>query len=275
MSKDDKDCISSRPEGCEVGPENYAQTCKGLQLDCDVWDYNAHKPQTKAYKSWLKSHLVEGTPIVWVPMLKGASNTPYGARSCPNRGHFNHHEPVLGIGSNHSLNDTTVYDDDWIVHLSDENEHELVTYYRTFASLEDGFGMQGNCQHADPTRSCAYPCFFDQVTYGIAVKGFHRNTVGINEHTLPVSIDVDISTEPDSRDHQKPAHIHANVTVRDLTAGAAYTLYRYSGLNKFPKSGTAGYHSKKAFTAAADAWHYRDPEAFLSNEAVYYIAVGA
>lgn len=171
-SVNDSDCISSGPLGCEVGPENYAQTCKGLRLDCDIWDYTQPKPQANAYKHWLKSHLVTGTPVVWVPMLKGASNTPYGSRSCPGGGHFNHHEPVLGIGSNRSLNDTTVYDDDWLVHLSDEDEHELVTYYRTFGSLEDGFEMQGNCKHSDAKRPCAYPCFYDQVTYGIAVKGF-------------------------------------------------------------------------------------------------------
>eukprot|EP00935_MAST-01C_sp_MAST-1C-sp1_P002294 g2294.t1 len=271
MSPNDSDCISSAPEGCEVGPENYAQTCKGLMLDCDVWDYAQPKPQTPAYKSWLKSHLSKGVPIVWVPMLKGASNTPYGPRSCPGGGHFNHHEPVLGIGSNHSLNDTTVYDDDWLVHLSDENEHELVTYYRTFGSLQDGFAMKGNCLHSDPTRSCAYPCFFEQVTYGIAVKGFLKE-----KPTLPVSIDVDTMEEPDSRDHQKPIRMHANITVRGLSSGSAYILYRFSGFNSFPASGTSGYESKVSFTApAAGVWRYRDPKTFLSNGAVYYIATPA
>jgi hypothetical protein len=270
QSAKDIDCISSAPEGCEVGPENYAQTCKGLRLDCDIWDYTQPKPQTTAYKAWLKSHLVKGTPIVWVPMLKGASNTPYGNRSCPGGGHFNHHEPVLGIGSNHSLNDSTVYDDDWLVHLSDENEKELVTYYRTFGSLEDGFEMHGNCEHSDPQRSCAYPCFFEQATYGIAAKGFNRKG-----STLPTSIDVDRIEEPDSRDHQKPVPMHANVTVREVTAGRTYILYRFSGINSFPTSGVRGYESKVTFTPTSDVWQYRDPRTFLSNGAVYYIAARA
>jgi hypothetical protein len=273
-SPHDSDCISSAPEGCEVGPENYKQTCIGLKLDCDVWDYTRPNPQSTTYKAWLKSHLVNGVPIVWVPMLKGASNTPYGNRSCPGGGHFNHHEPVLGIGSNHSLNDTTVYDDDWIVHLSDENDahsplSKLVTYYRTFGSLEDGFEMQGNCKLADPHASCAYPCFFDQVTYGIAVKGFARKS-----SALAVSIDVGLNEEPDGRNGTKPVEVHANVTVRKLTPGRGYTLYRYSGVNSFPTSGTSGYESKVAFTAKADVWHYQDPSSFLSNGAVYYIACG-
>ena len=277
MSKDDGDCISSPPNGCEVGPENYAATCKGLRLDCDVWDYTRATPQTAAYKSWLKAHLVAGTPVVWVPMLKGASNTPYGNRSCPGGGHFNHHEPVLGIGSNRSLSDLTVYDDDWLVHLSDEDERELVTYYRTFGSLQDSYAMAGNCLHSDPTRSCAYPCFFDDVTYGIAVRGFQQQQqppAAAADRRLPVSIDVDITAEPDGRDGDKPVELHANVTVHELTPGARYTLYRYGGFNSFPaSSGASGSpESKVAFVATSAAWRYRDPRPFLSNGAVYYTA---
>jgi len=206
-------------------------------------------------------------------MLKGDSNTPYGNRSCPGGGHFNHHEPVLGIGSNHSLSDSEVYEDDWIIHLSDENEKELVTYYRRFGSLEDGFAMEGNCKDADPTRSCAYPCFYDQVTYGIAVKGFSS---GINrdeaQKRLPVRIDVDRNSEPDSRDKQAPVMMKATVTIQDLTPGSSYNLYRYNGFNSFPSSGTAGYDSKVSFTAANDTWRFQDSTAFLSNGAVYYVA---
>ena len=29
MSRNDSSCISSAPEGCEVGPENYEETCRG------------------------------------------------------------------------------------------------------------------------------------------------------------------------------------------------------------------------------------------------------
>ena len=205
MSKNDSHCISTAPEGCEVGPENYVATCEGLRLDCDVWDYTRPHPQAPAYKRWLKAHLTRGTPVVWVPMLKGASNMPYGPRSCPGGGHFNHHEPILGIGSNRSLHDdANVYPDDWIMHLSDEDERELVTYYRTFDSLEDTLAMDGNCEHSDPTRSCAYPCFDEKVTYGIAVKGFQRRPQAAV--TLPVSIDVNLQWEPDPRQGKKPVH---------------------------------------------------------------------
>jgi len=264
---DDAACISSAPGGCEVGPENYAETCRGLRLDCDVWDYMQPSPQTTAYKAWLKTHLAGGVPIVWAPMLPGASNLPYGNRSCPNGGHFNHHEPILGIASNHSLDDARVYDEDWLVHMSDYRTFgSRNLYYRTFGSLEDGFAMDGNCGQADPHHSPAYPCFYDQVTYGVAVKGFDR------EATLPVSITVSGDREPLTRDGAKPLIMSANVTVRGLAVGEAYALYRYAGVNSFPAAGLNGYESKIAFTATADSWRYEDPVEFPSNSAVYYIA---
>jgi len=69
-------------EGCEVGPENYADTAKGLRLKYDVWDYLGQpKPQAKAFKSWIKSHLSRGAPVMWAPMEKGAyPHQPYGPK---------------------------------------------------------------------------------------------------------------------------------------------------------------------------------------------------
>ena len=91
--------------------------------------------------------------------------------STPGGGAFDHHEPIIGIGSNHNLTDTTVYDDDWMLHYSNQ---DLMPYYRRFDSLEDGLHMNGNCQNAStnyPNRE-AFPCFYNQVTYGLAVSGF-------------------------------------------------------------------------------------------------------
>jgi hypothetical protein len=186
---------------------------------------------------------------------------------------------VLGIGSNHSLDPAsaaaaTVYDDDWLAHLSDEDEEKggLVTYYRAFGSLQDGVEMGGNCAYADREHACAYPCFDEQVTYGIAVKGFVRDGAGAAA-TRPVGIEVDVEEEPDPREGGKPVRMHASVTVRALTVGARYVLYRYGGINAFPASGVAGYDSEVAFTATATEWNHRDPEAFMSDDAVYYLAV--
>jgi len=157
------------------------------------------------------------------------------------------------------------------VHLSDENETELVTYYRTFKTLQDGAEMQGNCKKADPKRSCAYPCFFEETTYGVAIKGFQAAPAD-GFLRAQVQIDIDRSEEPDPRDSQKPVPLRAVVTARGVTPGRVYRLYRYEGLNSFPVSGTAGYASVRVFTPTADVWRFKDPQAFLSDGAVYYVA---
>jgi hypothetical protein len=257
-------------DGCEVGPENYAETANGLRLKYDVWDYTQPKPQAKAFKAWLKSNLVRGGTVMWAPMEKGAyPHQPYGPKSTPGGGAFDHHEPIIGIGSNHDLSDATVYDDDWLLHYSNQ---DLMPYYRRFSSLEDGLHMDGNCQNAStsfPNRE-AFPCFFDQVTYGLAVSGFN-----IQVPTLRVQIDVDHQSEPDVRppSHEKPMLFQATATVRGLAVGQSYVLYRYSGFNSFPaKDFEHGYDHKLPFVASRSTFTYKDPNPFLSNGAVYYIA---
>ena len=180
-----------------------------------MWDYATQpKPQAKAFKSWLKKHLVQGAPVMWAPMEKGAyPHQPYGANSTPGGGAFDHHEPIIGIGSNHNFSDGTVYDDDWLLHYSNQ---DLMPYYRSFSSLEEGLHMTGNCANAStsyPNKE-AFPCFYDQVTYGLAVYG-----LVLEAPTLPVQIDVDHASEPNVRSSQKPVPFKATVTVSGLTAG--------------------------------------------------------
>merc|ERR1712070_256393 len=142
---------------------------------------------------------------------------------------------MIGIGSKHELSDSTVYDDDWLLHFSAQ---DLMPYYRTFSSLEDGLHMTGNCKNAGtgfPDRE-AYPCFYEQVAYGLATKG-----LAVKVPTLPVSIDVDRQTEPNVRSSERPADLHATVTVRGLSPGQSYVLYRYTGTNSFLSNGATYY----------------------------------
>ena len=157
---------SAPAEGCEVGPENYADTAVNLRLRYDVWDYAGQpQPQAKAFKAWIKAHLVQREPVMWAPMEKGEfPHQPYGPASTPGGGAFDHHEPIIGIGSNHPLSDPTVHDDDWLLHFSAQ---DLMPYYRNFSSLEDGLHMTTNCREAGtgyPDRE-AYPCFYEKVSH--------------------------------------------------------------------------------------------------------------
>jgi len=262
---------SSPAEGCEVGPENYAETAQGLRLLHDVWNYSQPQPQSAAFKAWIKAHLVKREPVMWAPMEKGEfPHQPYGPASTPGGGAFDHHEPIIGIGSQHDLSDTTVYADDWLLHFSAQ---DLMPYYRNFSSLENGLHMDGNCKQAGtgyPDRE-AYPCFFEQVAYGLATSGF-----AVEAPTLPVTIDVDRRMEPNVRNHESAVPLHAVITARGLTPGKSYVLYRYTGFNSFPASDFEGsYEHRLPFMAEGSTWEHHDSVPFLSNNATYYIVAPA
>jgi len=117
----------------------------------------------------------------------------------------------------------------------------------------------------------AYPCFYQKVAYGLAIKG-----LAIEAPTLPVFIDVDKQMEPNVRNHETAVPLHAVVTARSLTPGKSYALYRYTGFNSFPKSDFEhGYEHKVPFVADAETWMYPDPVPFLSSNATYYIVAEA
>jgi hypothetical protein len=68
--------------GYEVVPTNVAYTAQQLKLSFDEWDWNATAPQASAYKTWVKGHLVQGSPVVMFPICKGDSHGACGAALC-------------------------------------------------------------------------------------------------------------------------------------------------------------------------------------------------
>jgi len=245
-------------------PSNVAYTAKALKLDAESWDYTQPAPQAPAFKKWLKSHLVKGRAIVWFPLCKGDPHSAYPG-SVPNGGECDHVEPMLGIWSNHSLDDTTVYDDDVILHFSDQDTEP---YYRAMSTLEDSVKMEGNCKTAGAGfgKNEMYPCFDSHVTYGMAVKGLLVNG------TLPVSLAVDITREPDVRQFQKASRVHGTATVRDLTAGKKYTIYRYAGTESVPEGPPFSSTHSFGFTAKGETYTWEDSLPFSSHSATYYVA---
>ena len=113
---------------------------------------------------------------------------------------------------------------------------------------------------------------YAQVAYGLSVKGFD-----INATIQPVTIDVDRRTEPNVRNHEKAVAMHASVTASMLTPGAKYVLYRYTGINSFPRTSGdfASCEHKVAFVAEGEVWRYDDTLPFMSSNATYYIVAPA
>jgi hypothetical protein len=253
-------------EGFEVMPSNVAYTAKNLKLTYEEWDYTQPSPQAAAYKKFLKNHLSKGHPVVWFPLCKGDGLDCYSPSACPNGGMCSHVEPIFGIFSDHSLDDETAYDDDWILHASDQ---DLMPYYRKMSSLEDSTSMNGNCARAQPGfgRNEMYPCFDEKVTYGLAVTGLDV------KGTLPVSLQVDITSEPNVRSWGRATEIHGTVSVSGLESGKKYKLYRYSSTESLPSAAPfTGAEYETPFTAEGETWTYKDPKTFPSNGATYYVA---
>lgn len=257
--------------GYEVIPINVAYTAKHLKLRYNEWNYNSAKPQACAYKQWIKQHLAEGSVVVWFPMCKGDHGDGcYGGPGCPNGGRLDHVEPMYGIFSDHPLNDTHAYDDDWILHASDQ-DHE--PYYRQLRSLDDGVNMTGNCKDAQgfPGRNEMYPCFDRQVTYGLAVQGLAV------KGTLPVSLQVHDDNdkhvdEPNVRTGGKSVLLHGTVHIEGLVSGNDYVLCKYNSTESLPSGPPfTGAHSHMQFTAPGIEWWWLDPSPFESHSVMYYI----
>jgi len=258
-----------KTNGWEVLANNIAYTAEHLRLTYDEWDYMSSKPQAAAYKKWLKKNLARGHAVAWLPICKGDSHQCYGGGDCPNGGRTDHVEPVFAIFSDKPLDDETVYDDDWILHASDQ---DYKPYYRKMSTLEDGLSMNGNCRNAGSGfgKNEMYPCIYDQVTYGLAVTGVDV------QGTLPVSLTVDITEEPNVRSQGQPTTVHGTVEVSGLQVGNRYEVYRFSGTEHLPsKAPFTGYEHKTEFTATGNTHTFEDSNTFMSNSATYYIAVDA
>jgi len=250
--------------GNEILHTNIDQAIQTLKLDYEPWDWKGQpKPQSPAFIKWMKSQLCAGHPIVWFVYCKGDSHDAYGI------GKYDHIEAVYGIFSNHSCDDTQVYDDDWLVHESDWDHNG---YYRKLNQLTDTPEMNTNCRNAQgrgggPNE--AYPCIPKEVDYGYAIKGI----IDPKKVSLRLSLAVDHWDEPydGSRD------MHGIVTIRGLTTGKSYVLYRYASYKKVPTNSEfdTGYEYKTPFTADGETHTYKDPHSFPSKGTTYYVAVPA
>jgi len=141
------------------------------------------------------------------------------------------------------------------------------------STLEDDLAMNGNCLNAGSGfgKNEMYPCFYEKVTYGLALTGLQV------KGSLPVSLQVDILTEPNIRQGAVPGPVHGTVIVSGLTVNTHYTLFRFNSTSNLPSgppfAPTAEYTTN--FIAAGPTWKFQDPHIFMSNSATYYLAAVA
>jgi len=245
---------------------NIDEAWTNLKIDYEGFDYkNTPLPQTDAYFSWLKKQLAAGHPVAWMIMWSGQVYPIYDLT--PPAGMYGHVEPVIGIQSNHPLNDTKVYDDDVVLHYTDGGTNTVSRKISTLPGTWAGPGHAGKCSGLNRY------CIGNPYGFGWAVKGFTPDAK--KDLAMPASLSISPwQKEPDTRSGEKPTVLTGTLTVTGLTAGTKYDIYRWDTVDAAFKEYTAEY-KKTSFTATADTYVYADEKTFSSDGTTYYRAVSA
>ena len=76
-----------------------------------------------------------------------------------------------------------------------------------------------------------------------------------NTQSLPLSLYVNSTEEPNIRQHKPPSLLQGQIVLSGLTEGANYVVYRWDDYNTFPRNGDyekSVYTSKFQFTATGE-----------------------
>merc|ERR1711871_1754952 len=216
-------------------------------------------PQLDAYFKWLKKQLSSGYAVAWMILWSGQDYPIYDLT--PPAGMYGHVEPVIGIQSNHPLNDTNVYDDDVVLHFTDAGTN---TVHRPLTSMKGSWSGPGN-----PARcGILYSYCMGPYAFGWAVKGFSDNKEGAMQASLHID---PWKSEPDLRSGRAPEELKGTLTATGLTIGESYDIYRWgSSAEAFTYTDKFMKHS---FTATNNTYVYVDDKSFMSNSTTYYRCV--
>lgn len=242
----------------EILATNVDLALTNLKFKFEGFDYqHLAVPQADAYRKWIKQKLAAGSVIAWMIMLQGERYPVYP--SLPKNNYYAHVEPVVGIMSDHPLNDTEWYPDDYVVHFTDADMHP---YYRSMESLPDNTNYTGNCKSSP---YLGYPCINEDYGFGWAIDGLQDG----RGDALPASLEVSPSRrEPDIRTGSSPTDLHGKLTVSGLIAGEKYAIYRWDSVEAafdFAKP-----HKVHRFEASGASEVYADDETFSSGGSTYY-----
>jgi len=249
---------------------NIEEALKNLKIDFDSFDFkNSALPQTQAYYKWLKAHLVAGNAVAWMIMWNGQEYPIYNLK--PPAGMYGHVEPVIGIQSNHPLNDTNVYDDDVVLHYTDAGTNTVSRVISTLAGKWAGVGQKASCGGSF-LNPYSY-CIGNPYGFGWAMKGF---TPDMHQAlAMPASLHINPwKSEPDTRSGQQPESLKGTLTVTGLSAGMTYAIYRWDTTAE-AFADYSDQYKRTSFIADKDTFVFADDKSFLSDGATYYRAVKA
>jgi len=241
----------------EILSTNIVAALKNLHIDFNAFDYTQAIPQQNAYAKWIKEQLVAGYAVAWMILWDGQAYPIYNLK--PPAGMYGHVEPVIGIQSNHPLNDTKVYDDDTVVHFTDGGVQNVYRKLSTLGGQWDGPGHRASCGR--------YSYCMASYAFGWSFKGFTDD-----KKSMPANLAVEPwKSEPDVRAGKKGEPLKGTLTVTELEVGSKYDIYRWDSVKSaFTYSDT---YLKTTFTAKKETYVYEDDKSFISSGSTYYKCV--
>lgn len=243
---------------------NIDEAWVNLKIDYEAFDYEAAPlPQGVAYFKWLKQQLVAGRVVAWMIMWNGETFPIYNLTAPA--GMYGHVEPVIGILSNHSLDDSTVYDDDVVAHYTDGGNDTIYRVMSTLPCSWAGEGQPADCGNYSYGIGNPYG-------FGWAAKGFTPDVK--QPMAMPASLHIDPwVSEPDTRSGEEPEALQGTLTATELTEGEVYDIYRWDTVGE--SFTYQDQYKKTSFTAVSDTHIYVDGESFQSDGTTYYRVVRA
>ena len=241
---------------------NIEEAYKNLKLLYEAFDYHTTPlPQQAEFFKWLKQQLVAGNAVAWMIMWSGQEYPIYNLK--PPAGMYGHVEPVIGIQSNHPLNDTKVYDDDVVVHLTDGGTSAVHRVMTTLPCKWAGVGRKADC-------GLMYRYGIGPYGFGYAVHGFNGSEPAARPAFLHVEPFV---REPDTRSGQSPIQLKGTLTISELEAHQEYDIYRWDSVEDAFTYSSQFVSTSFSQKAGATTFVYEDEKSFASNGTTYYSCV--
>jgi len=240
----------------EILSTNIDEAFRNLKLSAEGFDSALEPlPQMPAYFKWLKRHLANGDPVLWMIMWNNGTYPIYNLTAPA--GMYGHVEPVIGIQSSHPLDDPTIFDDDVVLHYTDAGTQ---TVRRQLTSMDASSSWDGHKADCGSNLYCMGPYAF-----GWAVRGFLDDTVV----ALPASLHIEPSnSEPNTRTGEDPVPLKGTLYLSGLNIGVSYDIYRWNTVED-----AFAYNDrfkKKTFRAKDINFIYEDDIYIESDGTTYY-----
>lgn len=211
--------------------KNDAYAAAQMHLRAVEWDTQSEQNPNQ-FLVWVKTNVVKGYPVaigIFTNEYRFYNN------SDPNAGddEYDHIVPVIGVESNHALNDPNYYGDDTII-FSDNGlwgNEKNPPYIFNYSC--DAF--QADRQQANAKNGAVYSLYDGGSNYGLAITG----VMDRNGDTVPVRVDTNVNYECPAiknKTNSRPASMSLilTITVSGLQPHVVYNLYKYNNLDNVP-----------------------------------------